>query len=55
MVHMEFIHMKQKNIYILNLRTNNNIKKDKKIIGIGESGLDFYYNHSEKSDQIFCF
>ncbi len=26
-----------------------------KIIGIGESGLDFYYNHSEKRDQIRCF
>ncbi len=29
--------------------------KDKKIIGIGESGLDFYYNHSEKKEQISCF
>ena len=28
---------------------------NKKIIGIGESGLDFYYNHSEKNDQIKCF
>ena len=27
----------------------------KKIIGIGESGLDFYYNHSDKKDQIKCF
>ena len=26
-----------------------------KIIGIGESGLDFYYNHSDKKDQIKCF
>ncbi len=31
------------------------IKKNKKIIGIGESGLDFYYNHSEKKDQIDLF
>ena len=31
------------------------IKVNKKIIGIGESGLDFYYNHSEKNDQIRCF
>ena len=31
-----------------------NVKKNKKIIGIGESGLDFYYNHSEKKDQIEC-
>ena len=30
-------------------------KQDKKIIGIGESGLDFYYNHSEKNDQINSF
>ncbi len=28
---------------------------NKKIIGIGETGLDFYYNHSEKKDQISCF
>ena len=32
-----------------------NIMKSKKIIGIGESGLDFYYNHSEKKDQISSF
>ena len=31
------------------------IKKNKKIIGIGETGLDFYYNHSEKKDQISSF
>tara|TARA_B100001121_G_C18643949_1_gene600675 strand:- start:446 stop:1222 length:777 start_codon:yes stop_codon:yes gene_type:complete len=31
------------------------IKLNKKIIGIGETGLDFYYNHSEKKDQIYCF
>jgi len=30
----------------------NEINKNKKIIGIGETGLDFYYNHSDKSDQI---
>ena len=28
------------------------INNNKKIIGIGETGLDFYYNHSDKSDQI---
>ena len=28
------------------------IKKNKKIIGVGETGLDFYYNHSEKECQI---
>jgi TatD DNase family protein len=31
------------------------IKKSKKIIGIGETGLDFYYNHSDKRDQINLF
>jgi TatD DNase family protein len=31
------------------------ISQNKKIIGIGESGLDFYYNHSDKKDQIQCF
>ena len=31
------------------------ISKNKKIIGIGETGLDFYYNHSEKLDQMSSF
>ena len=26
----------------------NKVNSSKKIIGIGETGLDFYYNHSEK-------
>tara|TARA_B100000941_G_scaffold96279_1_gene67030 strand:- start:2907 stop:3683 length:777 start_codon:yes stop_codon:yes gene_type:complete len=30
-------------------------KQSKKIIGIGETGLDFYYNHSERKDQVNCF
>ncbi len=33
----------------------NKLNQNNKIIGIGESGLDFYYNHSEKKDQIKCF
>ena len=32
-----------------------NIKKNKKLIGIGETGLDFYYNHSDKNKQIDSF
>tara|TARA_Y100001970_G_scaffold292032_1_gene431610 strand:- start:2342 stop:3124 length:783 start_codon:yes stop_codon:yes gene_type:complete len=28
---------------------------NKKIIGIGETGLDFYYNHSDKLSQKECF
>ena len=31
------------------------IKQSDKIIGIGETGLDFYYNHSDKKDQIRLF
>ncbi len=41
-----------------NIKSNDiieNVKKNKKIIGIGETGLDFYYNHSDKSDQISLF
>ena len=36
--------------FILNLK-----KKYKKIIGIGETGLDFYYNHSDKKIQKKSF
>ncbi len=32
-----------------------NIKKHPKLIGIGETGLDFYYKHSQKDEQIKCF
>ena len=31
------------------------IRKNKKIIGVGETGLDFYYNNSDKSSQIKSF
>ena len=40
------------------IKSKDIIKKstiNKKIIGIGETGLDFYYNHSDKKDQIKCF
>ena len=33
----------------------NNSKYSKKIIGIGETGLDFYYNNSDKNNQIKSF
>jgi TatD DNase family protein len=36
--------------YILEIK-----KKHKKIIGIGETGLDFYYNHSDKKTQTSSF
>ena len=32
-----------------------NIKENKKIIGIGETGLDFFYTHSNKKRQIDSF
>ena len=31
------------------------INQNEKIIGIGETGLDFYYNHSDKKNQINSF
>ena len=31
------------------------ISMSKKVIGIGETGLDFFYNHSDKNDQIRSF
>ena len=32
-----------------------NLDEETKIIGIGETGLDFYYNNSEKEKQISSF
>jgi TatD DNase family protein len=32
-----------------------NLKENKKIIGIGETGLDFFYNNSDKEKQISSF
>ena len=32
-----------------------NVKSNKKIVAIGESGLDFYYNNSSKEKQISSF
>ena len=32
-----------------------NLKENEKIIGVGETGLDFYYNNSEKDKQISSF
>ena len=31
------------------------INTNEKIIGVGETGLDFYYNHSDKKNQISSF
>ena len=32
-----------------------NINQNSKLIGVGETGLDFYYNHSKKVNQIKSF
>ena len=32
-----------------------NVSKNDKIIGVGETGLDFYYNNSDKNSQINSF
>jgi len=32
-----------------------NINNNKKIIGVGETGLDFFYNHSDKKKQVSSF
>tara|TARA_B110000116_G_C16757923_1_gene546889 strand:+ start:205 stop:978 length:774 start_codon:yes stop_codon:yes gene_type:complete len=36
--------------YILDIK-----RKYNKIIGVGETGLDFYYNYSDKKSQIYSF
>ena len=33
----------------------NNVKKSEKIIGVGETGLDFFYNNSDRNKQIESF
>ena len=36
-------------------KIKNSLSKSKKIIGVGESGLDFYYNNSDSKLQKKCF
>ena len=48
-------HEAKKHLSIDTKKIIDNTSKNKKIIGIGETGLDFYYNHSDSKDQIFCF
>ena len=47
-------HETETNIVTKNI-ISKNIKKNPKIIGVGETGLDFYYNHSKKEQQIKSF
>jgi TatD DNase family protein len=43
------------NDVITSIEIIKNLKENEKIIGIGETGLDFYYNNSEKEKQISSF
>ena len=67
---IKFIVKKYKNIYgtfgihphetknFLNINSefiSRSINKSKKIIGVGETGLDYYYNHSDKQIQKKIF
>ncbi len=36
-------------------KIKNNLSRNKNIIGIGETGLDFFYEHSDKNSQIDLF
>ena len=50
------IHPHETENNVVNKKTiMNNINENKKIIGIGETGLDFFYNHSNKTRQIDSF
>ena len=48
-------HEAKKHTYITSKNIIDKINLNKKIIGIGETGLDFFYNHSDKKDQINSF
>ena len=48
-------HETGKNIDINSAYIKTLVSKSKKIIGIGETGLDFYYNHSDKNTQKKIF
>ena len=44
-----------KNNFIKKEDIINNVKSNNKIIGVGETGLDFYYNNSDKDTQLKSF
>ena len=48
-------HESKKYSYVDSKFILNQIQVYKKVIGIGETGLDFYYNHSDKKTQIRSF
>ena len=43
------------NFFVSKNEIIKNVKLNKKIIGVGETGLDFYYNNSDKKSQIESF
>ena len=43
------------NIEITKNTIIENVNKNSRIIGVGETGLDFYYNNSKKNKQIYSF
>ena len=50
------IHPHDADKYLISkLKIIQNAKYSKKIIGIGETGLDFYYNNSDKKNQLTSF
>ena len=50
------IHPHETNLELVKKETIvQNVKSNKKIIGVGETGLDFYYNNSNKVNQIKSF
>ena len=48
-------HEAKNHTHITSKNIIDKISANKKIIGIGETGLDFFYDHSEKKDQIDSF
>ena len=44
-----------KNNYVYKETIIKSVNENKKIIGVGETGLDFFYNHSNKDKQIDSF
>ena len=44
-----------KNDYVYKETIIKSVNENKKIIGVGETGLDFFYNHSNKDKQIDSF
>ena len=47
-------HESDKNV-LTSFQLAQNFKENEKIIGIGETGLDFYYNNSDREKQISSF